>query len=121
MRHNMPTSSSNLRSEIFNLKFHVPLDRFQDRHIGPDGAERDAMLKVIGASSLEGLMEEAIPARIRRATPLNLPDGLSEHQFLRELRLTASRNQIFRSFLGLGYYDCVTPRDRKSTRLNSSH
>ena len=67
------------------------------------------MLKVIGASSLDGLIEEAIPARIRRATPLNLPDGLGEQQFLRELRQTASRNQIFRSFLGLGYYDCVTP------------
>ena len=67
------------------------------------------MLKVIGASSLEALMDEAIPARIRRATPLNLPEGLSEHHFLRELRQTASRNQIFRSFLGLGYYDCITP------------
>jgi glycine dehydrogenase len=82
---------------------------FQSRHIGPDPAERDAMLKVIGASSLDALMDEAIPARIRRATPLNLPDGLSEHHFLGELRRTASRNQVFRSFIGLGYYDCLTP------------
>ncbi len=84
-------------------------ERFQSRHIGPGPDERDAMLKVIGAPSLDALMDQAIPARIRRARPLNLPEGLSEHQFLRELRETASRNQIFRSFLGLGYYDCITP------------
>src|SRR5580765_6172604 len=84
-------------------------DRFESRHIGPDPDERDAMLKVIGAPSLDALMDQAIPARIRRAAPLNLPDGLSEHEFLRELRQTASRNQVFRSFLGLGYYDCITP------------
>jgi glycine dehydrogenase len=107
----MPTSSSNLQSAISNLKFHVTLtsERFQSRHIGPGPDERDAMLKVIGAPSLDALMDESIPAGIRRATPLNLPEGLSEHQFLRELRQTASRNQIFRSFLGLGYYDCTTP------------
>ena len=48
---------------------------FQSRHIGPDADERDAMLKVIGAPSLDALMDEAIPARIRLKTPLNLPDG----------------------------------------------
>src|SRR6185503_5322175 len=84
-------------------------EHFQSRHIGPDADERDAMLNVIGAPSLDALMDQAIPARIRRAAPLNLPDGLSERQFLRELRQTASRNEIFRSFLGLGYYDCTTP------------
>src|SRR5262245_32389032 len=82
---------------------------FQTRHIGPDPEERDAMLKVIGASSLEALMDEAIPARIRLTEPLDLPGGLSEHEFLRDLRRTAARNRIFRSFLGRGYYDCITP------------
>ena len=82
---------------------------FQSRHIGPDADERDAMLKAIGASSLDALMDEAIPARIRLKKPLNLPDGESEHEFLGELRRTASRNQVFRSFLGLGYSDCITP------------
>jgi glycine dehydrogenase len=84
-------------------------ERFQSRHIGPDADERDAMLKAIGASSLDALMDEAIPARIRLKKPLNLPDGESEHEFLRELRRTASRNHVFRSFIGLGYYDCITP------------
>jgi glycine dehydrogenase len=82
---------------------------FQSRHIGPDADERDAMLKAIGASSLDALMDEAIPARIRLKKPLNLPGGESEHEFLGALRRTASRNQVFRSFLGLGYSDCITP------------
>ena len=77
-------------------------ERFQSRHIGPDGGERDAMLKAIGAASLDALIDEAIPARIRLPKPLNLPDGESEYQFLRELRQTASRNQIWRSYIGLG-------------------
>src|SRR6266516_4818559 len=84
-------------------------ERFQSRHIGPDADERDAMLKAIAASSLDALMDEAIPARIRLKKPLNLPDGESEHEFLRELRRTAARNHVFRSFIGLGYYDCITP------------
>ena len=84
-------------------------ETFQSRHIGPDPEERDAMLKTVGASSLDALVDEAIPARIRLKKPLNLPAGESEHEFLGELRRTASHNQIFRSFLGLGYYDCITP------------
>src|SRR5207253_6867916 len=82
---------------------------FQCRHIGPDSHERDAMLTVVGASSLEALMDETIPASIRLKTPLNLPDGLTEHQYLNEIRQLASQNKLFRSFIGLGYYDCITP------------
>ncbi len=85
------------------------MGQFQSRHIGPDRAECDAMLKVIGASSLDALIDEAIPAGIRLAGPLNLPDGQSEHQYLRDLRRLANRNQLFKSFIGLGYYDCITP------------
>jgi len=84
-------------------------ESFQSRHIGPDEAERDAMLKVVGAPSLDALIDEAVPPRIRLKTPLDLPAGQSEHRFLRELRGIAARNQVFRSFIGLGYYDCITP------------
>ena len=87
----------------------LAFEPFQSRHIGPDADERDAMLNAVGAASLDALIDEAIPARIRLKQPLNLPDGESEYEFLRELRGTASRNQLFRSFLGLGYYDCITP------------
>src|SRR5467141_3274496 len=84
-------------------------ERFQSRHIGPDEAERDEMLKVVGASSLDALIDEAIPPRIRLKKPLDLPDGVSEYQFLRDLRRIAGRNHLFRSFIGLGYYDTITP------------
>src|SRR5579871_723705 len=82
---------------------------FSSRHIGPDAADCDAMLEVVGAPSLDALMEEAIPARIRLTRPLNLPEGQSEYQFLEELRRTAARNEVFKSYMGLGYYDCITP------------
>src|SRR3954467_942827 len=82
---------------------------FQNRHIGPDAADAASMLQAIGATSLDALVGEAIPARIRLPKALDLPDGLPEQQFLRELRQTASRNRLFRSYIGLGYYDCVTP------------
>jgi glycine dehydrogenase len=84
-------------------------ERFESRHIGPDADERDAMLTAIGAPSLDALIDEAIPARIRLPKPLDLPHGESEYQFLRELRQTASRNQIWRSYIGLGYAGCMTP------------
>ncbi len=84
-------------------------ESFQTRHIGPDDTERDAMLKVVRAPSLEALIDEAIPARIRLTTPLNLAEGHSEYQFLRELRQIGRRNQLLKSFIGLGYYDTITP------------
>jgi glycine cleavage system P protein (glycine dehydrogenase) len=84
-------------------------EQFQSRHIGPDRDERDAMLKVVGAPSLDALIDEAVPARIRLKKRLDLPNGESEYHFLRELREISSRNQIFRSFIGLGYSDCITP------------
>jgi glycine cleavage system P protein (glycine dehydrogenase) len=84
-------------------------DSFQSRHIGPDTLERDEMLKVVGAPSLDALMDEVIPASIRLAAPLDLPAGQTESEYLRNLRQLAAQNQIFRSFIGLGYYDCITP------------
>src|SRR6476646_5133275 len=84
-------------------------ESFSSRHIGPDAEETAAMLKTVGAPSLDALIDQAIPARIRLPKPLNLPEGQSEDQFLNELRQVAARNQIFRSFLGLGYYDTITP------------
>jgi glycine dehydrogenase len=83
--------------------------QFQSRHIGPDAADTAEMLKVVGATTLDALIDEAIPARIRLTAPLDLPNGTSEHAFLRDLRGIAAKNRLFRSYLGLGYYDCVTP------------
>ncbi|HUK36548.1 MAG TPA: hypothetical protein VLV86_21680, partial [Vicinamibacterales bacterium] len=82
---------------------------FAARHIGPSAAECRAMLDVIGVPSLDALIDQAIPSGIRLTTPLDLPDGVSEHRYLRDLHGAASRNQVFKSYIGLGYYDCVTP------------
>ena len=84
-------------------------ESFSTRHIGPDPTERDEMLNATGAASMDALMEEAIPQRIRLSRPLQLPAGQSEYEFLRELRSLASQNQVFKSYLGLGYSDCITP------------
>jgi glycine dehydrogenase len=84
-------------------------ESFSTRHIGPDPTERDQMLKATGGVSLDALMDEAIPQRIRLLNPLQLPAGQSEHEFLSELRSLAARNVIFKSYLGLGYSDCITP------------
>jgi glycine dehydrogenase len=84
-------------------------ESFQSRHIGPDKNECDQMLATIGAGSLEELIDQAIPSRIRLAHPLNLPDGQSEYEYLTGLREVAARNQLWKSYIGLGYSDCVTP------------
>jgi glycine dehydrogenase len=90
----------------------LPLDAndwFAPRHIGPSPAERDAMLQAIGARSLDGLIDEAIPASIRLPQPLTLPAAESEHQYLRRLTRIARLNKTFRSYIGLGYHDTITP------------
>ena len=67
------------------------------------------MLKEVGASSLDTLIDEAIPASIRLKAPLNLPEGESESTYLARLRTIATKNKVFRSFIGLGYSDTLTP------------
>lgn len=82
---------------------------FETRHIGPDPASRDVMLRKIGVASLDALIEQTIPSGIRSNRPLDLPEADSEHEYLRRLAAIAERNAIARSYIGMGYYDCVTP------------
>ena len=82
---------------------------FVDRHVGPRAADRGRMLEVVGAPSLDALMDEALPAGIRLPEPLDLPAAESEAAFLERMRGLAERNETWRSFIGLGYYGCVTP------------
>jgi glycine dehydrogenase len=84
-------------------------DSFARRHIGPSPDERDAMLVAVGASSLHALVEETIPAPIRLSAPLALPEAEGEHAYLERLRGLAGLNKHFRSYIGLGYHDTVTP------------
>ncbi|WP_287129073.1 aminomethyl-transferring glycine dehydrogenase [Candidatus Cyanaurora vandensis] len=84
-------------------------DHFVRRHIGPDSQAIQAMLGSLGLSSLEELMAATVPAGIRLQTPLDLPAARTEYQTLAQLKDIASKNQIFRSYLGMGYADCITP------------
>jgi glycine dehydrogenase len=84
-------------------------EKFESRHIGPDAQQVEEMLKVIKTSSIDELIDQTIPASIRLKNPLNLPAAKSEFQFLKELRVLASKNKVFRSFIGTGYYNTITP------------
>ncbi len=86
----------------------APTDSFARRHLGPDAAEQAAMLKVLGQPSLDALVDRAVPAHIRRDA-MDLPAAIGETAALAELRGIAQQNQIFRSFIGLGYHDTITP------------
>ena len=82
---------------------------FQSRHIGPDGPARDAMLRAIGVPSLDALIDQTIPPGIRLPAPLEMPPADTEFGYLRRLRTIAQRNVVARSYIGMGYYDCITP------------
>ena len=84
-------------------------EKFESRHIGPDAHQIDAMLKVIKAKSVDDLIDETVPAGIRLKKPLNLPEAKSEYEFLQDFKQIASRNKVFKSYIGTGYYNTITP------------
>lgn len=84
-------------------------EKFQYRHIAPNAADTAQMLKTIGAGSLDELIAQTIPSNIRLKKPLNLPPAKSEFDYLNTLRQTASKNKVFKSFIGQGYYDVIVP------------
>jgi glycine dehydrogenase len=84
-------------------------DYFQNRHIGPNAADTEKMLETIGVESLDQLIAETIPASIRLKQPMNLPPALGEQEMLQELKKIAAKNKVFKSYIGLGYYDTITP------------
>ncbi|HRS54398.1 MAG TPA: glycine dehydrogenase (aminomethyl-transferring), partial [Bacteroidales bacterium] len=82
---------------------------FQKRHNGLKVEETEKMLKKIGVSSIEQLIEETIPSNIRLKKPLNLPKGMNEYEYYNHIKDLGSKNKIFKSFIGLGYYNTITP------------
>jgi glycine dehydrogenase len=91
------------REPIFDV------DSFARRHIGPNEEEVRAMLRDVGFDSLSALIDATIPKDIRLGRQLDLPEAKSEGEALGELRTIARKNKIVRSFIGAGYYDCITP------------
>ena len=84
-------------------------ERFDSRHNGTTQEDIEEMLQVIGVSSIDELIEQTIPASIRLKKPLSLPNAKSEYDFAREFRTLANQNQVFRSYIGMGYSDTIVP------------
>ena len=84
-------------------------DDFQQRHIGFQGGDRDAMLQAVGAESLDDLMDQTVPSSIRMSGELELPGPRTEAQALAELAEMAGKNQVLKSCIGMGYHDTITP------------
>src|SRR5207248_6998907 len=86
-----------------------PSDTFVRRHIGPSPQDVREMLDAIGADSLDELVEQTVPASIRLNRALNLGESRGEFELLQELKAIASKNKVFRSYIGMGYSDTITP------------
>ncbi|MBC7388073.1 MAG: aminomethyl-transferring glycine dehydrogenase [Opitutaceae bacterium] len=84
-------------------------ESFENRHIGPDDSELKEMLMEIGVSDLDTLIAETVPPNIRLKSKLNLPKAQTEKEFLKSFKSIASKNKIFRSLIGTGYYGTITP------------
>lgn len=84
-------------------------EKFETRHIGPDDTQVREMLKTVKAKSLDELIDQTIPSKIRLKRPLALPEPQTEYQFINNFRRLAHKNRIFKSYIGTGYYDTITP------------
>ncbi len=84
-------------------------DQFIFRHIGPRPYEIESMIAATGAVSLDELIDKTLPAEIRLKKPLQIPAPLSEYEYLQRLRDIASKNKLFRSYIGMGYYGTIMP------------
>src|SRR2546423_12432854 len=99
-----------MSTTIKHIEAAIPAaESFVPRHVGPDEKDVAGMLKTLGFSSLDELIDATIPRKIRWREGLNLPKGLTELEVLTYFRALAAKNQVFRSFIGMGYSDCVTP------------
>src|SRR5213594_2821431 len=87
----------------------IDQDLFQDRHIGPSPDDQAAMLATLGYDSLDAFIDAVVPEDIRLRQALRIPPAITEQEALKKLRQLAAQNQIFRSYLGMGYHDCFTP------------
>ncbi|MBG9375024.1 aminomethyl-transferring glycine dehydrogenase [Panacibacter sp. DH6] len=82
---------------------------FKQRHIGPGAADTKAMLETIGVASLEELINKTVPQAIRMQHALQLPEAISEHEYLKLIKEMSLKNKTFKNYIGQGYYDTITP------------
>ena len=84
-------------------------EKFESRHNAPDASQIAEMLKVVKAKSIDEVIDQTVPAGIRLKEPLNLPKAQSEFEFLNTFKKMVSKNKIYKSYIGTGYYNCITP------------
>jgi glycine dehydrogenase len=84
-------------------------EKFQHRHIAPNEADTTEMLHTVGVETIDELIAQTVPEKIRLKAPLNLPAAKSEFDYLNDLKQTASKNKVFKSYIGQGYYDVIVP------------
>ena len=83
--------------------------QFEKRHIGPNAEEANEMLATIGVSDLETLIEKTVPENIRLKTKLELDEALSEYEYSKHISELAAKNKVFKTYIGLGYYNTIIP------------
>ncbi|TKB96394.1 aminomethyl-transferring glycine dehydrogenase [Pedobacter cryophilus] len=84
-------------------------EQFEQRHIAPNEQDTQAMLKTVGVNSLDELIAQTVPQNIRLAKPMDLPVAKSEFQYLNDLKQVASKNKVFKSYIGQGYHGVIVP------------
>jgi glycine dehydrogenase len=89
--------------------FEQQANEFIPRHIGPNEADTQQMLKKIGTESLDQLISNTVPAGIRMGHSLNIPPAMSEHEYLKHIKEISLKNKVFTNYIGQGYYDTITP------------
>ncbi len=108
MTQSLPRFAQSAPAAASSVRF--PTDaEFVPRHIGPQPADIDKMLAVLGVTSLDEAIERTVPAGIRLTQPLAIEAVPSEYTVLNKLKEIATKNQIFRSYIGMGYANCITP------------
>ncbi len=84
-------------------------NNFIKRHNGPRPEETGAMLEKIGVSSIDQLIDETVPAAIRLKEPMKLGNGMNEYEYINHIKAIGAKNKIYKSYIGLGYYNTITP------------
>jgi glycine dehydrogenase len=98
-----------IKSTFYMNLFEKQSSEFVSRHIGPDQTETAEMLATIGVESLDELIDKTVPSQIRLHKKTDISEPISEFEYLSELKKIANKNKIFKSYIGQGYYDTITP------------
>ena len=101
--------SSTILSPHRNASIFDGLDTFDRRHLGPNDAQVKDMCRVVGVDGLEDLVNKTIPATIHSKKSTRLGKALTESETLARIKEIASKNKVFKSYLGMGYYSAITP------------